>query len=147
MREIYHQDFCEWLAKTAEILRQRRFDELDLDNLIEEIESIIAEHKRELDNRLRILLTHLLKYQYHPSESMDSWKRIIITQRREIEIILSHNPSLKPFYTEIFTRVYSKAILFITIEERIPEHFPTESPFSPDDVISEDFIYTLLRNS
>ena len=35
---LYEHDYQKWLEKTVELLRNRSFEFLDLDNLIEEIE-------------------------------------------------------------------------------------------------------------
>src|SRR5438067_2307597 len=45
-KTLYETDFVEWCARTAELLRERRFDEVDLENLVEEVE-------RSCNRRLR----------------------------------------------------------------------------------------------
>ncbi len=39
-KSVYDQDFYVWTEVQAELLRRRRFEELDLDNLIEEVEGL-----------------------------------------------------------------------------------------------------------
>jgi hypothetical protein len=43
---LYDTDFLLWIDATAALLKNRRFDNLDLDNLIEEIESLGRSDKR-----------------------------------------------------------------------------------------------------
>src|SRR6266705_2816598 len=43
----YHQDFALWLECQATLLRARRFDLLDLDNLAEEIDAVAQSLHRE----------------------------------------------------------------------------------------------------
>jgi Domain of unknown function DUF29 len=38
--ELYEQDFYVWTEVQAELLRQRQFETLDLENLIEEVEGL-----------------------------------------------------------------------------------------------------------
>ncbi|MGA9383364.1 MAG: DUF29 domain-containing protein, partial [Phormidium sp.] len=45
---LYEQDFFLWIETTAQQLKEGKFDELDLTNLIEEIESMGRSEKREL---------------------------------------------------------------------------------------------------
>jgi hypothetical protein len=45
-RSLYGRDFCLWLAQQAGLLREGRFAELDLPNLIEEIEAMGRRDKR-----------------------------------------------------------------------------------------------------
>ncbi len=42
---LYDRDFHEWIATTAKLLRDRAFEDLDLDNLIEEIEAMGRKEK------------------------------------------------------------------------------------------------------
>jgi uncharacterized protein with HEPN domain len=58
---LYDRDYQQWLEETVKLLRDRSFDLLDLDNLIEEIEDMGKSSKREVFNRLVVLLIHLLK--------------------------------------------------------------------------------------
>jgi len=60
----YEQDFFAWSQEQAKLLRARRYSELDSDHLLEELESMGARERRELVNRLKILLAHLLRWQF-----------------------------------------------------------------------------------
>ncbi|KJR40051.1 protein of unknown function DUF29, partial [Candidatus Magnetoovum chiemensis] len=59
-KSLYETDFYQWSLKTAELLRQGRFTELDIENAAEEIESLGRNNKRELGSRLMVLIMHLL---------------------------------------------------------------------------------------
>ncbi|GAC1457600.1 MAG: hypothetical protein NVS2B14_04220 [Chamaesiphon sp.] len=59
--DLYEQDFYLWLHTTAQILRDRQLDQLDIDNLIEEIESMGRSEKDALESNLVVVLMHLLK--------------------------------------------------------------------------------------
>jgi hypothetical protein len=45
LKRLYETDDVQWLAETVELLKQRQFEELDLDNLIEELEDLGSEKK------------------------------------------------------------------------------------------------------
>ncbi|NEQ89124.1 MAG: DUF29 domain-containing protein, partial [Moorea sp. SIO2I5] len=62
--DLYDQDFVLWTETTCQQLKTRNFDELDIDNLIEEIASLGRSDRRELQSRLKVLMEHLLKRQY-----------------------------------------------------------------------------------
>ncbi|WP_271252591.1 DUF29 domain-containing protein [Pseudanabaena sp. Chao 1811] len=53
-----------WTEETAAKLKARDFDHVDLENLIEEIESLGRSEKKEVRNRLKTLLEHLIKRIY-----------------------------------------------------------------------------------
>ena len=143
---LYEQDFYLWLKTTAQLLRNRQLDDVDLDNLIEEIEDIGKDKRRELQSRLRVLLMHLLKYQYQPERRSSSWISTILEQFDQIESLLKDSPSLKPYYLEIFAETYLKAVKFASAETKLPiKTFPSDSPFSAEDVINSDFIFATVN--
>lgn len=59
--DTYSRDFCAWATEQAALLRAGRLADADIENIAEEIESMGRSEKRELVNRLTVLLTHLLK--------------------------------------------------------------------------------------
>ena len=50
--DLYKTDFYVWTQEQARLLRERRFDDLDLDNLVDEVQSVGSSEKREIRNRL-----------------------------------------------------------------------------------------------
>ncbi len=69
-----------WLLETIVQLRAKDFDRVNWELLLEELESLSASERREVHNRLRILLMHLLKFQYQPECRSPSWVRTIVEQ-------------------------------------------------------------------
>ena len=56
---LYDQDLLAWAERQAAHLRAGRLDRLDVEHLIEALEAMAGQLRRELKNRLRILLAHL----------------------------------------------------------------------------------------
>ncbi len=50
--QLYDRDFCLWIADTVTKLKAREFEQLDIDNLIEEIESL-SRRGRVISSKLR----------------------------------------------------------------------------------------------
>ncbi|KJU84004.1 protein containing DUF29 [Candidatus Magnetobacterium bavaricum] len=92
---LYEIDFYQWAFHNADLLRQGRLTEIDLENIAEELEGMARNNKRELASRLTVLIMHLLKWQYQPKRRSRSWRATINNQRREIKRLLEENPSLK----------------------------------------------------
>ena len=59
----YDTDFYAWALHNAQLLRERRFSELDVEHLIEELEDM-GNNKQELTSRFIVLIGHLLKWEY-----------------------------------------------------------------------------------
>lgn len=56
LKDEYEKDFYLWTMHNAELIRQGKFSEIDVENVAEEIESIGRSDKRELVNRLAVLV-------------------------------------------------------------------------------------------
>ena len=136
----YEQDFYAWSHEQAELLRARRYGELDVDHLMEELESMGARERRELVNRLKVLLAHLLKWQLQPYRQSRSWAATIKEQRLSIQDLLDDNPSLCGILDEQVTKAYRLARLLAVKETDMEEStFPEICPFSWDEISDEDF--------
>jgi len=55
-RKTDEEDFNLWTEQTVELLRARRFEELDIDNLIDELESMSKRDKRGFLSKLKLIL-------------------------------------------------------------------------------------------
>ncbi|WP_425216699.1 DUF29 domain-containing protein [Tumidithrix helvetica] len=108
---LYDRDYLLWAEDTVNKLRTRNFDQLDIENLIEEIEDLGRSQKRELRSRLKTLLEHLLKRIYvDMPQEFNGWERTIRDQRTEIKFEIADSPSLKRFWNELFDLVWGAAL-------------------------------------
>ncbi len=137
----YNLDFFNWTEQQAEYLKSGKFDLLDLKNLAEEIESMGKSERRELLNRLAVLLMHLLKWQYQPHLQSRSWKVTIRNQRSAILDLIEDSPSLKTIVDDKFAKAYQKARLNAADETGISlNKFPETCIWSVDEILEENFI-------
>ena len=140
LKEIYEQDFNIWLEITANLLKEKQFNDLDFENLIEEIESMARNNRRELKSRLTLLIMHLLKWKYQPQKKSKSWLNTIVEQRRQIKFLLEDNPSLKPSIQMIIDNCYQHGKKDASLETRLSLNtFPINDPFTIEEILDEDF--------
>ena len=66
MSKTYLSDFNLWVDQTAQLLREQRWHDIDLPNLIEAVQDLGKRERRSLVSQLTRLLLHLLKWQYQP---------------------------------------------------------------------------------
>ena len=108
---LYERDFLLWTIDTATKLKTHDFAQLDLENLIEEIESLGRSQKKELKSRLLVLLEHLLKRLYVNSpDNYRGWETTINEQRRQLELEIEDSPSLKTIWDESFNGAWRIAL-------------------------------------
>jgi len=93
---LYKKDILLWVEDTVNKLKNHDFTNLDIDNLIEEVESLGISQTKELISGLMILLEHLLKRLYVDLPyDYNGWERTIRNQRSEIDLLISQVPSLR----------------------------------------------------
>ena len=95
--------------------------------------------KRQLENRLEILIMHLLKWQFQPNLRSRSWQLTIKEQRLRLEKLLQKNPSLQPYLTEAIEDVYPLASISAEKETGL-SLFPAICPYSLTEIISPEFL-------
>jgi hypothetical protein len=139
--ELYEQDFYAWTLKNATLLRQGRLGEIDREHLAEELESMGRGEKRELSNRLAVLLAQMLKWRIQANRRGRSWQLTLKEQRRQAMRVLRDNPSLKPVLAEIVAEAYEDAILRAAQETGLDESaFTTGCPFTLEQILDENFL-------
>jgi len=138
---LYDQDFYLWLQTTINLLKQGKFAEVDLENLLEELESMGRSDKNALKSNLRVLLMHLLKYKYQPEKRTNSWVYTIIEHRIRLGDTFKTSPSLYRFFEDIFNESYQNARKLAAGETGLSINlFPPESPFTVEEVLNPDFL-------
>ena len=139
--EPYETDLYLWTQTQAELLRARRFDELDLTNLIEEVAGVGGSEKQQIESRLDVLIAHLLKWKYQPGARNNSWTATIFEQRSRISRVLRASPSLKRYPAEMFDECYASGRLLASRETGIDfTLFPPMPPFTVEQALDPDYL-------
>ncbi|MBO1068675.1 MAG: DUF29 domain-containing protein [Dolichospermum sp. DEX189] len=143
-KTLYEQDFYLWIQTTLTLLRERKLEQLDIENLIEEIDSMGRREKKELKTRLVVLIEHLLKLQYWTEEkdyNARGWRNTVVEQRRQIAYTLADSPSLKGILDDVFLDCYTDARNDTINKYQLPPTlFPEEPSFSLVQVLNPDFM-------
>ncbi len=99
---LYQTDYSAWATRNAELLRAGRYAELDVEHLLAELSDMGKSEQHELENRLTLLLAHLLKWKYQLTTlsarwrefKADSWRATIIEQRNRLNTRLKKHSRL-----------------------------------------------------
>ncbi|MFN8491518.1 MAG: DUF29 domain-containing protein [Caldilineaceae bacterium] len=137
---MHETDFYAWTQEQAKWLRTEALEKLDLPNLAEEIEDMGRSEQRELDNRLTILLRHLLKLGCLPnSNPARGWRSTIKEQRYRIDRLLLKNPSLRSLAPEIIKDVYPEAsdlaLDDLAQDDLADKAFPAHCPWTVEQIL------------
>jgi len=143
-KTLYDTDFALWIDETVDRLKAGDFAAIDLDNLIEEVESLGIGQRKSVHSFLVRLLEHLLKRCYVPfivnrslstcnvlPDSYRGWEIEIRNFRNELKKEFKYSPSLKSFLVGIFGESYGEALE--SVREDYPDtSFPDVCPFAKD---------------
>ncbi len=139
--QIYDRDYHLWLEETAQLLKNRDFEQLDLENLIEEIETLGRNERNKLISSLRLIYQHLLKWQYQPEKRSKSWTDTIARERDNINDYIEDMPSLKRLLDapEAIAKAYSRGRRDAMKETGI-NNLPRECPFTIEQVLDSNYL-------
>jgi len=136
----YEEDFIPWVETQAALLRDHKFELLDIPNLCEELTSMASHIRHQLASRLCVLEVHLLKCRYQPLRKSRSWSRTILEQRSRIELLVKRYPSLRHDLADEATGVYPTATRKAARETGLAQAvLPTILPFTVDELLDFDF--------
>ncbi|MEL6063583.1 MULTISPECIES: DUF29 domain-containing protein [unclassified Methylobacterium] len=136
----YADDFYTWTQEQGARLRSGDFSALDYENLAEEIESLGRSQFASLVSALRVVLLHMLKFDYQPGKRTRSWMISIATHRIHIAEELSESPGLKSRLAEAISKAYRVARLDAAKETRLAvSRFPEACPYTYQDVMDRHF--------
>jgi Domain of unknown function DUF29 len=134
MKTLYEQDYGRWAEEMADLLAQGRFTELDIENLVEEVRDLSKRERDRLLSSIRLILQHLLKWDFQVHKRSQSWLITIERERNHIELYLEDSPSLKKYLVQEWViKMYRTARLDAIKETGLD--LPQECPYSIVDIL------------
>jgi hypothetical protein len=148
LSQLYEEDYSAWAQQNADLLQAGRFSELDVAHLVAELNDMSKSDQDELENRLVVLLAHLLKWQYQYRQLSErwqefegkSWRATIIEQRNRIAKRLKKSPGLKARLAVVITDAYPDAMELTVDETGLAENtFPAQCPYAITQILDKTF--------
>jgi hypothetical protein len=136
LKTLYETDDAEWLQETVKLIKNHQFEQLDIENLIEELEDLGREKKNAVVSLLEQIIRHLLLLQYwtreteynrvHPEEEIYNFR---VQLRREI------TTNLRNYLDSEFDSIYQDALGFVKIKTQNSVNFPSECPYNLEQLL------------
>jgi hypothetical protein len=136
LKTLYKTDDIQWLEYTIELLRSKRLNELDLDNLIEELEDLGNERRSAVESLLEQVIRHLLLCQYWQAEAEingNHWRAEIIGFRNQLERRLTTN--LRNHLMIQLPKIYQSAL-----KTGFKVDFPQQCPYQLEELLDLDWL-------
>jgi hypothetical protein len=139
--DLYNKDFVAWADQQALLLEQKRWSELDLVNLLEEVRDLGNRHRDALESHLTRLLMHLLKWQYQPKKRSNSWLLTIKDARRQIAKLIRKHPVLSVHLEKVWLECYLEA-REVAVDETglLIATFPLDCPYTLEQLLEQDIL-------
>jgi hypothetical protein len=136
---LYDTDYTAWLQEQVTHLRAGRLAALDVENVALELESLMNSQRQQLENRLEVLIQHLLEWDHQPDQRSNRWRATVQEQRTRIRRLLRFSPSLKPEVEPMALEVYADAVRATAIETRLGESaFPQTLPYTVERIFERE---------
>ncbi len=131
IKTLYGTDFAEWASQTAALLRQRRFDEIDIENVADELRSLGESEFKGARSQLRRMLTHLIKQKIQPERDGTSWRASIVNAQQKMLDAIDSSPSLRRRLSGRLGQIYAEAVQNARYETGLDaQEIPAECPFT-----------------
>lgn len=143
MTSLYETDFYAWTQQTADLLKTQQYEQVDWNNVVEEIEELGTNKRDHLISSLKVLIAHLLKWQYQSEKRSKSWDDTIFRERENVEEYLEDMPSLKQFLNspEWVAKAYTRAKRIAGRETGLGEKtFPESCPYTIEHLRDFDYL-------
>lgn len=140
--DLYEEDFYVWSERQAELLRARRFDELDLDNLVEEVEDLGKSERSKVLNTASIIIEHFLKLEHSSASGpRNLWRRSIREHRRRLRRDIT--PRLRQILdrelVELFREVRDDTVCTLRDygEHDAAGRLPKDCPYTVEQILGD----------
>ncbi len=147
LKTLYEIDPDQWLEETIQLLKENRFNELDLENLIEELEALGRSEKNAVESLLEQVIRHLLLLQYWSQEyqyNQSHWKAEITGFRTQLKRKLTTN--LQNHLLKELPSLYEDALAYVNQKTNFEVEFPPESPYSLTELLNINYFTELEHN-
>lgn len=136
----YADDFVLWLEGQAKLLRTRKFDDLDVDNIVDELEAAVRADRRELAAHLNVVVYCLLSLQFRPLHKPHQWRSKLGEARFGMELLIDDSPSLAAEIAGLAACQYSESRRRAAWETRLSQSlFPRALPYSVAQLLDDEF--------
>ncbi|NES70676.1 MAG: DUF29 domain-containing protein [Okeania sp. SIO2D1] len=138
---LYENEYEQWLVETINLLKENRFNELDKEHLIEELEELSLREKKTVERFLEQIIRHLLLLQYWTVEyeyNFNHWLAEIMSFRTQINEDLTQN--LRNYLQENQAKVYEKALKYVRQKTGDEIIFPANCPYSLEQLLDMSWL-------
>ncbi|WP_297886941.1 DUF29 domain-containing protein [Sulfurihydrogenibium sp.] len=147
LKQLYDKDYPLWVDINLQLLKDKAYELVDWDNLLEEIEDMGARHLEACVSYLAVILEHLYKLDNFKhlaggNTAGKSWERSVRNARRELKVLLEDYPSLQYKLPTEIDRAWRHAVVklknWLDENDKNPDdyNFPQKCPYTYEEALN-----------
>jgi len=139
LEQLYEREYDRWLSETIELLKNRQFDRVDYEHLIEELAALRRSEKTAVKSLILSIIIQLLLYQFWTTEreiNSNHWAAKMITFRVQLEDKLTTN--LSKFLELELENIYENARLIAEKKTGL-KNLPIICPYSLTQILEKQW--------
>jgi len=139
LKQLYTTDDYQWLLENIELLKGQRFDGVDWENLIEELEDLGSEKRNAVESLLEQVIRHLLLLEYWREEkeyNANYWATEIVGLHNQLKRKLTTN--LRKHLAKELESLYQDALRYVKQKTQNKVDFPLECPYTLKQLLDVD---------
>jgi|GEM_PF-974837 len=138
-KSLYDRDFTAWVKLTTQQLKDKNFEQLDLENLIDEVESLIFEQKKWIRESLIKILTYVMKRMHLDiPDRFHDWELYILRGQQQLQSDVRDNASILEYWDELFDDAWEIVLIRLEYDFKTDEEFDRH-PYPKTWQLSKDF--------
>ncbi|MBD1212273.1 MAG: DUF29 domain-containing protein [Dolichospermum circinale Clear-D4] len=141
LQRLYEIDDYLWLEETIKLLKAKNLENLDLENLIEELESLGRNDLNKVRSLLRQIIIHILLLEYWHDEydrNHRHWQAEIIAFRDDLNNSLT--TTLKNKLVQELDHIYNVALKVVVQKTGLASNlFPDHCPYSLEQLLDDNW--------
>jgi len=133
----YETDIAAWAEQNAELIRARRWQEVDAEHVLEEIEALGNDRRSARDSHVVRVMEHLLQLRCISREqtlryNAETWRGSVALHRSEALRLLRRSASLRPeLNAQLLADLYADARgIFVDCQFEHAQMAPEQCPFT-----------------
>ncbi|MDY7003253.1 MAG: DUF29 domain-containing protein [Cyanobacteriota bacterium] len=144
---LYENEYKQWLVQRINFLKTNRFNELDKQHLIEELEELSRREKKIVERFLEQIIRHLLLLQYWIAEYEDNANQRlaeIMNFRTQINKYLTK--ILRNYLQENQAKVYEKLLKYVKQKTAYEIIFPENNSDTIEQLLDMKWLPEKAKN-
>ncbi len=139
--DLFSADLSAWADEQARLLAAGAVEAIDHAHIAEIVRDLGERERREIRDRLGVIVTGLLRWGAEVDLRCDGWAITIDRQRRRVASRLDDSPSLRAELPWLVAEVYPEAKARAVLESALFEDSFSEScPFTDEEILMHGFL-------